>query len=32
MLQQIAEKIGWQCEMIYEDDMDQYLARMRRSE
>jgi len=30
MLQQIAEKIGWQCEMIFEDDMDQYLARMRR--
>lgn len=32
MLKKIAEEIGWQCEMIYEDDMDQYLARMRRSD
>jgi hypothetical protein len=32
MLQQLAEKIGWECEMIYEDDMDQYLARIRRSD
>lgn len=31
MLKKIAEEIGWKCEMIYEDDMDQYLARMRRS-
>jgi len=27
-LKTIAEKAGWQCEMIYEDDMDQYLVRM----
>ncbi len=27
-LKAIAEKNGWQCEMIYEDDMDQYLVRM----
>jgi ubiquinone/menaquinone biosynthesis C-methylase UbiE len=32
MLRQLAEKLGWECEMIYEDDMDQYLARMRRSD
>lgn len=27
-LKAIAEKGGWECEMIYEDDMDQYLVRM----
>jgi len=27
-LKALAEKSGWQCEMIYEDDMDQYLVRM----
>jgi cyclopropane fatty-acyl-phospholipid synthase-like methyltransferase len=27
-LKAIAEKGGWKCEMIYEDDMDQYLVRM----
>jgi hypothetical protein len=27
-LKAIAEKVGWECEMIYEDDMDQYLVRM----
>jgi precorrin-6B methylase 2 len=32
MLQQIAKKIGWECEMIFEDNMDQYLARMTRSD
>lgn len=25
-LNAIAEKIGWQCELIYEDEMDQYLV------
>jgi hypothetical protein len=27
-LKAIAEKGGWECEMIYEDEMDQYLVRM----
>lgn len=27
-LKSIAEKGGWDCEMIYEDDMDQYLVRL----
>jgi len=27
-LKALAEKCGWQCEMIYEDEMDQYLVRM----
>lgn len=27
-LKVMAEQSGWECEMIYEDDMDQYLVRM----
>lgn len=27
-LKTLAEKSGWNCEMIYEDDMDQYLVRL----
>jgi len=27
-LKVLAEKSGWECEMIYEDDMDQYLVRL----
>lgn len=27
-LKSIAEKGGWECEMIYEDDMDQYLVKL----
>jgi SAM-dependent methyltransferase len=27
-LNSIAEKAGWDCEMIYEDEMDQYLVRL----
>jgi hypothetical protein len=27
-LEQIANKLGWDCELIYEDDMDQFLVRM----
>lgn len=30
-LEQIANKIGWDCELLFEDDMDQYLVRMKRS-
>jgi hypothetical protein len=28
-LEQIAQQIGWQCELIFEDDMDQFLVRMK---
>lgn len=28
-LEQIANKLGWNCELIFEDDMDQFLVRMR---
>jgi precorrin-6B methylase 2 len=27
-LEQIANKLGWDCELIFEDDMDQFLVRM----
>ena len=29
-LKQIANKIGWDCELLFKDDMDQYLVRMKR--
>jgi ubiquinone/menaquinone biosynthesis C-methylase UbiE len=28
-LEQITNKLGWACELIFEDDMDQYLVRMK---
>lgn len=27
-LEKVANRLGWNCEMIFEDDMDQYLVRM----